>query len=93
MENAHAEQIPVLSHHLEDDLGILGIAYAHRIVNASFNGLQKEIGALPCRIDQLSLFPLQIDEGVDADAESKEDYRDENNPVCQALENQHASLG
>jgi hypothetical protein len=92
MENAHPEQIAVLPDHLQNDLGILGIADAHGVVDASFNCLQKKIGALAGGIDKLGLFSLQVQIGIDAYAESQEAYGYEYYPGCQVFEYQPASL-
>jgi hypothetical protein len=82
MKNAHSHQVAVLPHHLQDNLRILGIAYPHRIVNASLDSLEQQICTGSGGIDKLRLFYPQIEKGKGADYEDQKDYGYEDNPGC-----------
>ncbi|GFO70010.1 hypothetical protein GMLC_35890 [Geomonas limicola] len=71
VEDAHADQLLVLADHLQDDLDILGVADAHRVVDAALDGVEQKVAALTGGVDELLLLAAQGQTRKGPDAEDE----------------------
>jgi len=92
MEDAHCHQFVAAPHHLQDNLGIFGVADAHGIEDAPFDGVEEDLGALAGGADKLGLLFFEIKKGEGTDPEGQQARGDDDNPCCQTFEYHPASI-
>src|SRR6266516_7893952 len=88
MKYPDCQKFLVLRDHLQCRLGLLGITDPHRIVDASLDGLQKEIRALSRRGHELSPLPLEVQKRKNTDAEGEKSNGDDYYLRCKRFKNQ-----
>ena len=92
MEDPDADELAVaVAHHLQDDLHILGVTDAHGLEDTALDGVEEEVGILAGSLDELVLFPLEIEVGKSAYSHGQEADQGDDNSRCQTLEDRPAS--